>query len=139
LAGKAGFGFDKIKKVILNSGFEKEIITPGYIKEKDLPYLFASADIFIYPSLYEGFGLPVLEAMSVGIPVIASNIPALLEVAQDAVLFVDPKNENQIADAINRLIFNPDLKRELKEKGMIVARQFSWLNCAKKTLEVLEN
>ena len=109
----------------------------GYVEDADLPVLYSGAEAFIYPSLYEGFGLPVLEAMSCGTPVICSRTTSLPEVAGDAALLVDPCDAESIADAISRLLTDAELRREFGARGLERAKQFSWDQAAAATAEVL--
>ncbi len=103
-----------------------QIVFTGYVSDDDLKRLYASAGIFVYPSLYEGFGLPVIEAMASGIPVITSNVGATAEVARSGALLVDPLNDRAISDAILDLIQHPENKTELVENGMKRAKMFNW-------------
>lgn len=139
LAGKPGYGYEQIKCSIKDLGLENEIILPGYISDDDLPYLLKKADIFLYPSLYEGFGMPILEAMSFGIPVITSNISSMPEIAGKAALLVNPKNSEEIAKAIWQILINKKLKENLIKKGREQIKKFSWEKCARETLELLES
>jgi len=107
----------------------------GYVDTSDLPALYSAADIFIYPSLYEGFGLPPLEAMACGCPVITSNCSSLPEVVGDAAIQINPKNIEQLAFAIECLIANNDMKEFLREAGLKRASEFSWERCAQETIE----
>jgi glycosyltransferase involved in cell wall biosynthesis len=110
----------------------------GYIDDKSLRQYFTHADVLVFPSLYEGFGLPPLEAMAAGCPVIVSDIPSLAEVCGDAALYCDPRNPAHIADTIKRLIDNPPLQEELRERGQSRARQFTYEKCAQETVAVIE-
>jgi len=110
----------------------------GYIPEGDLPALYNGADLFVFPSLYEGFGLPVLEAMACGTPVITSNTSSLPEVAGDAALLVDPYDVDAIAEAMRRVLTDLNLAGELRVKGLARASEFSWERTARETLAVYE-
>ena len=103
-----------------------------YIAEEDKIALYKGAELFIFPSLYEGFGMPVLEAMASGIPVITSNISSLPEVAGEAAILVNPYDIVEIAKAIKNVIKNDKLKKEMIEKGLKQARKFTWENSVKK-------
>jgi len=109
------------------------------VPDEDLPYLYNGASLFIYPSFYEGFGLPVLEAMQCGCPVITSNNSSLPEVAGDAALLIDPNNVSDIAKKMELLLNNDDLRNELAIKGLERAKGFSWDKCAKETLKNYED
>ena len=106
-----------------------------YVPEKDLPGLTAGATAFVYPSLYEGFGFPVAQAMACGVPVITSNNSCLPEVAGPGALFVDPKSPTAIAAAVERLLTSPDLRARLGKAGVAHAQQYRWETCAQKSLE----
>ena len=138
LAGKAGFGFQEIKKAIQESLYKKDIILKNYISESEKDEFYKKADLFILPSFYEGFGLPVLEAMSYGIPVICSNNSSLMEIAGDSALLVDPNDVEEIAKAMSK-VFDDDLRNKMIEKGFENVKKFSWGKCAKETMEVLLN
>jgi glycosyltransferase involved in cell wall biosynthesis len=109
----------------------------GYVEDADLPALYSGAEAFIYPSLYEGFGMPVLEAMSCGTPVICSRTTSLPEVAGDAALLVDPCDTESIAGGIRRLLTDAELRRGVRARGLERAKQFSWDQAAAATAEVL--
>jgi glycosyltransferase involved in cell wall biosynthesis len=132
---KRSFVYSMLRKYnstrILNN-----IITPGYIDSAEMPYLYNCASLFVYPSLRESFGLPVLEAMACGVPVLASDIPAIREVAGDSAFLVDPYSKDSIAHAIEEMLRDSDKRRSLKEKGPARASQFSWESSAKKLLSL---
>ena len=114
------------------------IIFTGFIEDELLPTLYNGAEAFVYPSLYEGFGLPPLEAMSCKTPVITSNITSIPEVTGDAAILIDPFNKSQLEISLINLLNNDELKRELSKKGYERSLQFSWNNTAMKTLEAYE-
>jgi glycosyltransferase involved in cell wall biosynthesis len=120
-------------------GLENHMHFMGFVPEDDLPALYNGADLFAFPSLYEGFGLPVLEAMACGTPVITSNVSSLPEVAGNAALLVDPYNVDELAGAIRRILSDPALAADLRARGLERARQFSWERTAQETLEVYRN
>lgn len=135
LAGRPGnYGYEEIEKASKNNN---NIISLGYISNKYYPKLFASASLFVFPTKFEGFGLPVIEAMACGVPVVCSNIPALKEVGDDAVLFFDPDNINDIANKVDKVIKDKELRNKLIQKGLKRSELFSWSKCAKKTLEYI--
>ena len=109
-----------------------------YVPEEDLLPLYNGAKAFIYPSVYEGFGLPVLEAMACGTPVITSNLSSLPEVAGDAALLVDPYSVLEIAEALFLVAEDDGLRYTMRQKGVDRANEFSWERCARETLSVLE-
>ncbi|MCW8348142.1 glycosyltransferase family 4 protein [Vibrio sp. ZSDZ65] len=114
-----------------------QIIFTGYVADNELKHLYTSAATFVYPSLYEGFGLPVIEAMASGAPVITSNVGATAEVAATGALLVDPCNEVAISDAILKLIQYPEDKAKLAENGIQRASEFKWSNTVEQLLEIV--
>jgi glycosyltransferase involved in cell wall biosynthesis len=116
-------------------GVERDVRLRGWIDERELEGIWSLADAFVFPSLYEGFGLPVLEAMARGVPVACSNASSLPEVAGDAALLFDPRDESAIAGAITRLLSDPELAERLRERGRERARQFTWERTARATIE----
>jgi glycosyltransferase involved in cell wall biosynthesis len=135
LAGSSGFGAARILERIRGSGARDRIDVTGYLTEEDLERLYARASIFAFPSLDEGFGMPVLEAMARGVPVIASNRSALPEVAGDAALLIDPIDTQALATAMQRLI-DPHERDALTQKGLLRAAEFTWNSTAEKTWAV---
>jgi len=116
----------------------KSVKFAGYVSDAELRTLYDHADCFVYPSFYEGFGLPPLEAMACGCPVIVSNQASLPEVCGDAAIFCDPYNPEDIAEKIRLVITDEALRERLREKGLEHAKRFTWERCAKKTLSVIE-
>jgi len=129
---------DPIYKAVQRLGLEPHVIFTGFVAEEDLPALYNGADLFVFPSLYEGFGLPVLEAMACGTPVVTSNTSSLPEVAGEAALLVAPTDVKAIAAAMQRVLSEPDLAAELRRRGLERASQFSWERTARETLAVYE-
>lgn len=117
----------------------KDVLFPGYISREDLKLLYAGSSAFLFPSLYEGFGIPVLEAMASGTPVLTSHLSSLPEVAGEAALYVDAYNVNAIAEGIQRIIEDQPLRNDLIQKGLQQVKRFSWRETARKTLRVYEN
>jgi glycosyltransferase involved in cell wall biosynthesis len=111
----------------------------GYVSDDDLAALYSGARVFVFPSLYEGFGLPPLEAMSCGTPVITSNTTSLPEVVGDAAITVDPENTDEIADSLERVLSDDDLAKGLSGKGLERAGSFSWSDTARQMLDVCSN
>lgn len=107
----------------------------GYVPEADLAPLTAAATVFIYVSLYEGFGLPVAQALAAGVPILTSNVSALPEVAGDAALLVDPRSRQEVRSALERLLLSPSLRAQLTDRGRTRAREFTWEACARKSWE----
>ena len=123
----------KVQNMILNDG---NIIRLGFVPEDDLISLYNAATVFIMPSLYEGFGLPILEAMSCGCPVVTSKQGSIPEIAQDAAFYVDAYDINDIADGIKKVFLNNDLRSQLSKKGLEQAKKFSWKKTASQTMNV---
>ena len=107
----------------------------GYVAEKEMPSLTAGATAFVYPSLYEGFGFPVAQAMAAGVPVVTSNTSCLPEIAGDGALFIDPKSNAELGAALERLLDSPSLRRELATRGRARATRYRWKECARKSLD----
>ena len=139
IAGKKGWLYEAIFRRVEELGLEGQVVFTGYVAEEDLPALFSGARLFVFPSLYEGFGLPVLEAMACGVPVVCSNASSLSEVAGDAALLFDPLDVEGMAAAMERVLGDERLRAELVERGLKRAREFSWERCARETLAVLES
>jgi glycosyltransferase involved in cell wall biosynthesis len=136
LAGRKGRYFKKVHELVDRLGIESEVMFTGVIDDVDMPALYSFARCFVFPSLYEGFGLPPLEAMACGTPTITSNVSSLPEVVGEAGIRVDPYNVDELAEAIYRVLSDEGLARELSEKGLERAKAFSWEKVAKDTLEV---
>lgn len=117
-------------------GIEDKVRFIGKVPEEDLPALYTMAKVFVFPSLYEGFGLPPLEAMACGTPVVSSTATSLPEVVGDAGVQTDPYDPGAIAGALDKVLSSKALQSELREKGFKRAAQFSWLECAKMTVQV---
>ena len=116
-------------------GIEESLFPTGYIDSCDLAALYSNAECFVYLSLYEGFGLPPLEAMQCGTPVITSNVSSLPEVVGNAGLMVNPKNDEELIQAYERMYFDKNLKKELSSNGLNRATQFSWEKCANQIVQ----
>jgi len=127
-----------LEQEIKKMGISQEVILTGHVSRQDLVLLYNAADIFIFPSLYEGFGLPVLEAMACGRPVIASNRSSIPEIAGDGAIFFDPYNVEEMARAIETVLNNESLRCSLVEKALKKAGAFSWIETSKRTLRVYE-
>jgi glycosyltransferase involved in cell wall biosynthesis len=134
LAGPMPQNRNRVEALIAALDLESRVSRPGVIPEEDLPGLFAAADAFLYPTLYEGFGLPVIEAMACGVPVLTSSTSALQEIAGGYALLVDPMDVNAIARGIAEIATNPSRRAELVELGKRRAADFSWEHAAQQTL-----
>lgn len=135
--GGMGWNMQGIPALIEELGLEQRVRLVGYVAERgDLPAFYSAADAFVFPSFYEGFGLPVLEAMKCGCPVISSDRTSLPEVGGEAVVYVNPEDVEDIAKALRRVLSDARLREELRGKGLSQARKFSWAECARVTMDV---
>ncbi|MEA3458002.1 MAG: glycosyltransferase family 1 protein, partial [Candidatus Thermoplasmatota archaeon] len=133
-----GRKYKEIFETINKLNLQNDVVFTGYVSDEDLPALYNAADLFVYPSIYEGFGLPPLEAMACGTPVITSNTSSLPEVVGDAGIMVDPPDVDRLADAMHEVLTNEGLRANMIKKGLGRAEMFSWEKCARETLEVYE-
>lgn len=137
LAGAAGnYG---IASHVASLGLQNDVVRLTHIAEEDLSLLYSGAIFFVYPSLYEGFGLPVLEAMTCGTPVLSSNAGSLVEVAGDAALYFTPGNEDELTMLMERVLEDSILRDDMRSRGLNRASIYSWRRCAQETLTVYEN
>lgn len=138
LVGQKAWRNHTITAAIASAGVQEEVILTGYVPDDDLPLLYSGADLFVYPSLYEGFGLPVLEAMACGTPVVTSRTSSLPEVAGDAAWLVDPLDTEELVQAIGELLSDPGKREELRQRGLARSRTFSWLETARQSRALYE-
>jgi glycosyltransferase involved in cell wall biosynthesis len=138
LVGKSGWLYDDTLRALKETGVADTVVLTGYVPQEDLPALYSGALCFVYPSYFEGFGLPPLEAMKCGAPVIVGNKTSLPEVVGDAALTVDPFDVEAIASAMQRVIESPALREELSIKGRARAETFDWRETARKTLAIYQ-
>ncbi|MBX2998972.1 MAG: glycosyltransferase family 4 protein [Caldilineaceae bacterium] len=136
IVGGRGWLFDPIQALVGELDLSADVIFTGRIPDDDLPALYSGADCFLMPSLYEGFGFPVLEAMACGTPVVCSNTSSLPEVAGDAALLVDPEDEGMLAAAMGRLLANSSLGSQLRCRGTEQAAGFRWSACVEQTVQI---
>lgn len=137
--GRGGWMYKEIFEKVNDLGLIDKVIFTNYVPDEDVPYLLAGAKAYILPSLYEGFGIPVVEAMAIGLPVVVSNASSLPEITEDAGIYVEPYNVQSITDGIKKVLSLTEGQRKtLIEKGFAQAKKFDWIECAKKTLEVLK-
>ncbi len=134
LVGTKGLTFPLVEEQIKKFNLEKEIIFSGWVSDDDLPIFHNNADLFVFPSLFEGFGIPILEAMACGCPVICANTTSLPEVAGEAALMFDPLKVDEIVARMEQVLFNPEVAESLRVKGLEQVKQFSWRKCAEETL-----
>jgi len=138
ITGKKRWKYKEIFDSIDALHLQDDVIFTGYVPDEDLPGLYNAADLFVYPSLYEGFGLPPLEAMACGCPVIVSNTSSLSEVVGDSGILFDPYDVEELADCILNVLKNIKFKEKMIKKGLSRAKLFSWEKCTKSTLCVYE-
>lgn len=136
--GKKGWYFKKLSGIAKELGVRDKIIFTGYVNDDELSALYQGTEIFLYPSLYEGFGLPPLEAMASGIPTISSNYTSLPEVVGDGGMLLSPINESAWIKAIDKIINDRKFHDELSQRGTEQAKKFSWKKCARETIAVYE-
>lgn len=136
LAGKETWNSSQVREEIRRSGMQERIVLTGFVSEDDLLCLYNAADVFVFPSFYEGFGLPVIEAMACGRPVICSSSGALPEVADRAAILVDPYSTAELARAIRDVLLDAELRERLERQSLVRAGLFSWRETARTTLEV---
>ncbi|MGC1247731.1 MAG: glycosyltransferase family 1 protein, partial [Spirulinaceae cyanobacterium] len=139
LVGRKGWRYQPIFQAIANSPWNKHIYHLDYLSDELVALLYKKADVFVYPSHYEGFGLPVLEAMTLGTPVVTSNTSSLPEVAGDAALLVNPNDPIELAESILKVISDRKLRDNLIQKGQKRAKLFSWERTAKETLKAYKS
>jgi glycosyltransferase involved in cell wall biosynthesis len=138
LGGKRQWQTDEIDATFRRLNLTDHVHFTGYVDDADLPALYTAAELFVFPSLYEGFGLPPLEAMACGTPVVTSNVSSLPEVVGDAALTVDPYDVGGLALAIERVLTDEKLQMELRRRGIERAAQFTWERAARETLAMYE-
>ena len=138
IVGKKGWLYEGVFRRLRELGLEDRVHFTGYVPDGDLPALYSAASVFVFPSLYEGFGLPVLEAMACGTPVIASNTSSLPEVVGEAGLLVNPHDIHTLVAALKRVLADEHLRAEMKAQGLERAQAFTWERTARETLRVYE-
>jgi len=136
LVGSALHPFGSYQETAKSYGLSADVLCPGRLSREDLRLFYSYTDLFVFPSLYEGFGMPILEAMACGAPVITSKTTALGEVAGDAALLVDPNNARQLGEAMVNVLESEPLRESLKKKGLVRVKQYSWQQAASKTLQL---
>lgn len=136
LVGKEDFFAKRLKNKIDNLGLGQKIIMTGYVSDEELSSLYQDALAFVFSSLLEGFGLPPLEAMGQGLPVVSSSASCLPEILGDAVLYFDPRDNDDIIDKLAQIIDNADLREKLIQQGYEKIKKYGWEKCAKETLDI---
>lgn len=137
IAGEQGWKFDK-QTALEGITHQDEIRFIGFVQDEDMPALYSAADAFLFPTLYEGFGIPVIEAQSCGTPVLTSNVSSLPEVGGDAAIYVDPYSEQDICEGILKIVNDPALKYQLRQKGYENIKRFSWEKSAEALCKIIE-
>lgn len=139
LVGRPGHGFSRVKEYLADHSLKEDVVLTGYVAEEEKVTLYDAASIFVYPSLYEGFGIPLVEAMTRGVPIVASKIPSSEEVAQEAAIYYEPAYDHEaLADTILRVLKDQRLRQEIIKKGFRRAQHFSWENIAQKYIQVYQ-
>jgi len=138
LAGADSRGAEKVKEAADISPYRNDIFFPGHFPSTSLPELYSGADIVVIPSMYEGFGMGVLEAMASGVPVACARAASLPETAEHAALYFDPHDAEDMADRMVTLTANRDVQRECRRLGLEQSKNFSWDHCARRTLEIIQ-
>lgn len=139
LAGWSGWGHKAWQEELISRGLRNRVLQTGYLDEEDLACLYSGARAFVYPSLYEGFGLPVLEAMACGCPVVTSRASCLPETAGQAALYTDPYAPEELAGHLDQIIENQQLSQDLSRRGLRRAASFTWQHTANQTLQVFQS
>ena len=138
VVGGKGWYYQAVFTLVTDLGLQDRVKFPGYVPQAQLPLWYNAASLFLYPSLFEGFGLPVLEAMSCGTPVVTSNISSLPEVAGQAGALVNPNNPAQLAHTMHLILTQPDLQQTMRARGLQQATQFRWDKAAQETIMVYQ-
>lgn len=139
IVGKKGWKFTETEKTLKEYGMTDEVIFTGYVKGEELHKMYKLAKVFVFPSLYEGFGIPPLEAMASGCPVVSSNVASLPEVVGDAGLLIDPKNSYKMAEAVADLIDHDNIRNTMIERGYKQVEKFTWEKSARAALEIFNS
>jgi len=139
IAGGKGWMYDSIFAEVKHLGLEGQVLFPGFVDDDDLSALYSAAELLAFPSIYEGFGLPILEAMACGTPVVTSITSSLPELAGDAALLIEPTDVDAIAAAMRCLLQDPDLRRGLVAGGFDQARKFTWQKAATQLVEIYQS
>jgi glycosyltransferase involved in cell wall biosynthesis len=138
LVGKEDYFYQRLKQTVRAMGLEQDVLFPGYVPDKDLGCFYRNAVAYIFPSLYEGFGLPPLEAMQHGCPVLSSDRASMPEVLGDAAGYFDPNDTESIETGIWKILDEPGYSKDLTKRGYMQATQYSWQQCARETKAIYD-
>jgi len=138
ITGKKGWMFDTIYDAVVTHGIEDSVVFTGFATDEELVVLYEHASCFVMPSLYEGFGIPLLEAMAHSCPVLSSHASCLPEIGGDACLYFDPQNASELTEKLERICLDTQLQRSLVKNGLSRVKEFSWKACAEETLKVIQ-
>ena len=139
LVGRKLSPYSDVQQLIQRLELENEVIVTEYVSDEKLPAIYAGADLFVFPSFFEGFGIPVLEAMACGLPVVLSNVASLPEAGGEAGYYVDPYSVDEIAEAMHNVLTQPALRESLSRKSQAHAKNFSWERVARETMQIYQN
>jgi glycosyltransferase involved in cell wall biosynthesis len=139
LAGKPGYGYQEIQDLIHRSSQKENILETGYIESSEKTTLLKKADVFLFPSFCEGFGIPILEAQSFSTPVVTSNLGPMDEVAGEDRILIDPKNPSEIAQKVMEISNNPELRNSIIQKGRENVHKYSWKKCGQESAEIIKS
>ena len=137
LIGNASYGYDEVNYAIREFGLDKDVIMPGWVEEQDMPAIYSGASAMIFPSKYEGFGIPLLQAMACELPIAASWASSIPEVTDKAALLFNPNSVKCISDSIERILFDDELRNRVVNLGKERVKNFSWEKCAQETLDLI--
>lgn len=138
ITGKKGWLYEKIFETVKRLNLEERVMFTGFVDDDDLPCVYSMARVFVYPSIYEGFGLPVLEAMACGVPVVTSDVPSIREIVGKAAVLVDPRNVQAMANSIDEVVFGTDQNyQRLSRASVARAANFTWERTARETLDLI--
>lgn len=138
IAGRKGWLYGEIFKKVKKLGIEREVIFTGFVEEDDVPFLMAGAKTYVLPSFWEGFGIPVIEAMACGTPVVVAKAGSLPEIVDKAGILVNPREPESIARGIEKVLYHISIYDMYRKRGLEQAKKFSWQDCARKTIKILE-
>jgi len=139
IVGKKGWLYEEIFNKVKELNLKNKVIFTGYLEEQELGYVYQNASLFVLPSFYEGFGIPILEAMNFNCPVISSFTSSLPEIGGDACLYFEPSSSQDLKNKMLEFLENEQLRKELVKKGKERVKLFSWEKCGEETLEVIKS